>query len=134
MEALVTGSVLVRAVAFRRQALVAAVAAGAVIIVNAIEASFDREVVFGGLLLTLLCLAPVALAWSRRAYRIAAAVLAVLLTVPAVLATVVGQPALLPGSCGCLADRAAHSASVTTEDLVGGVTLRWGGSAHLHGA
>jgi hypothetical protein len=88
----------VYALAFRRQVLVAVVAVAAVIIANAIEGSMDREVVVGGVLLTLLCLTPTAFGWSRRAYRIAAAVLAALLTVPAVLATVVGQPALLPAA------------------------------------
>ena len=87
-----------QAVAVRRQLLVALVAVGAVLITNLIAGSVDREVVVACFLLTILCLAPAAFSWSLRAYRIAAATLAFLVTVAAGLATVDGAPWLLPAA------------------------------------
>jgi hypothetical protein len=69
---------------------------GAVLVENSLAGSLDSEVVRACGAGVLLCLGPAVFTWSRRAYRGAAGVLAVVLTLVAIRAALVGDVSFIP--------------------------------------
>jgi hypothetical protein len=91
----------VRLVAVRRQSLVALALVVAVVIENARSGSSDtvwEAVVLVSVVLALLCLSPAAIASTSRRYRIAATVLALLLTAAAVAEIAGGSVYAVPAA------------------------------------